>query len=160
MIATTVKKTLLLETRHMKISQTVSRVLAALLRLLKSTKGVLVVAHGMLWRQSFNYDTPFRAATIADSFKYLRADNNIALRVAATIHGHNVSVNLARFLFPFSFMVLVPSSTRSRFVIYAFLKIDKGCRSQDASHLYSPPLSRLPSIGAGSLHVGTGFCVS
>jgi hypothetical protein len=27
-------------------------------------------------------------------------------------------------------------------------------------HLASPPLSRLPSSGAGSLHGGTGFCVS
>ena len=27
-------------------------------------------------------------------------------------------------------------------------------------HLYSPPLSRLPSSGVGSLHGGTGFCVS
>jgi hypothetical protein len=27
-------------------------------------------------------------------------------------------------------------------------------------HLASPPLSRLPSSGAGSLHCGTGFCVS
>jgi hypothetical protein len=27
-------------------------------------------------------------------------------------------------------------------------------------HLDSPPLSRLPSSGAGSLHGGTGFCVS
>src|SRR6266403_2248900 len=26
--------------------------------------------------------------------------------------------------------------------------------------LYSPPLSRLPSSGVGSLHGGTGFCVS
>jgi len=30
--------------------------------LLKSTKAVLVVAHDTLWRQSFNYKTPFRAA--------------------------------------------------------------------------------------------------
>jgi hypothetical protein len=51
---------------------------------LKSPKGVLVVAHGTLWRQSFNYEneTPFRAATIANSFNYLSADNNIAVRVA------------------------------------------------------------------------------
>jgi broad specificity phosphatase PhoE len=82
MIAATVKKTLFLETRDMKISQTGSRVLAALLRLLKSTKGVLVVAHGMLWRQSFNYETPFPAASIANSFNYLPANNNIAVRVA------------------------------------------------------------------------------
>src|SRR6266516_97083 len=27
-------------------------------------------------------------------------------------------------------------------------------------HLYSPPLSRLPSSGVGSLHGGAGFCVS
>src|SRR5258707_445608 len=27
-------------------------------------------------------------------------------------------------------------------------------------HLSSPPLSRLPSSGVGSLHCGTGFCVS
>src|SRR6267378_514162 len=27
-------------------------------------------------------------------------------------------------------------------------------------HLSSPPLSRLPSSGVGSLHGGTGFCVS
>ena len=27
-------------------------------------------------------------------------------------------------------------------------------------HLASPPLSRLPSSGVGSLHGGTGFCVS
>jgi len=27
-------------------------------------------------------------------------------------------------------------------------------------HLCSPPLSRLPSSGVGSLHGGTGFCVS
>ena len=27
-------------------------------------------------------------------------------------------------------------------------------------HLYSPPLSRLPSSGVGSVHGGTGFCVS
>ena len=27
-------------------------------------------------------------------------------------------------------------------------------------HLCSPPLSRLPSRGVGSLHGGTGFCVS
>src|SRR6266487_5847589 len=27
-------------------------------------------------------------------------------------------------------------------------------------HLYSPPLSRLPSGGVGSLHGGAGFCVS
>jgi hypothetical protein len=27
-------------------------------------------------------------------------------------------------------------------------------------HLYSPPLSRLPSSGVGSLHGGSGFCVS
>src|SRR6266851_180735 len=27
-------------------------------------------------------------------------------------------------------------------------------------HLYSPPLSRLPSSGVGSLQGGTGFCVS
>src|SRR6266487_1340920 len=26
-------------------------------------------------------------------------------------------------------------------------------------HLYSPPLSRLPSSSVGSLHGGTGFCV-
>jgi hypothetical protein len=45
-------------------------------------RGVLVVAHGTLWRQSFNYKTPFRAATIANSFNYLPADNNIAGSVA------------------------------------------------------------------------------
>jgi len=27
-------------------------------------------------------------------------------------------------------------------------------------HLYYPPLSRSPSSGVGSLHGGTGFCVS
>jgi hypothetical protein len=51
-------------------------------RLLKSTNAVLVVAHGTLWRQSFNYKTPFRAAAIANPFNYLPADNNIAVRVA------------------------------------------------------------------------------
>ena len=50
--------------------------------LLKSTKGVLVVAYGTLWRQSFNYNTPFRAAAVANPFNYLPADNNIAGRVA------------------------------------------------------------------------------
>jgi hypothetical protein len=55
---------------------------AASCALLKSTRGVLVVAYGTLWRQSFNYKTPFRAVTIANPFKYLPADNNIAVRVA------------------------------------------------------------------------------
>jgi hypothetical protein len=45
-------------------------------------KGVLVVAHGTLWQQSFNYETPFRAATIANSFNYFPADYKIARRVA------------------------------------------------------------------------------
>jgi hypothetical protein len=54
---------------------------SGLCALLKSTKGVLVVAHGTLWRQSFNYKTPFRAAAIANPFNYLPADNNIAVRV-------------------------------------------------------------------------------
>jgi hypothetical protein len=82
MIATTVKKMLFRETRDIKISQTVSRVLAALLGWLKSIKGALVVAHGTLWQQSFNYETPFGASAIANSFKYLPADNNIAARIA------------------------------------------------------------------------------
>jgi hypothetical protein len=50
--------------------------------LLKSTKGVLVVAHDTLWRQSFNYKTPSRVAAIANPLNYLPADNNIAIRVA------------------------------------------------------------------------------
>ena len=55
---------------------------SSLLRVVEIDKGVLVVAHGTLWRQSFNYKTPFRAATIANPFKYLPADNNIAVRAA------------------------------------------------------------------------------
>jgi hypothetical protein len=47
--------------------------------LLKSRKGVLIAAHGTLRRQSFNYKTPFCAATIANSLNYLPADNNIAV---------------------------------------------------------------------------------
>ncbi len=42
-------------------------------------KKCLAVAHGILSRQCFNYETPFRAATIANSFNYLPADNNIAV---------------------------------------------------------------------------------
>ena len=42
-------------------------------------KKCLAVAHGTLSRQCFNYETPFRAATIANSFNYLPADNNIAV---------------------------------------------------------------------------------
>ena len=42
-------------------------------------KKCLAVAHGTLSRQSFNYETPFRAATIANSFHYLPADNNIVV---------------------------------------------------------------------------------
>jgi hypothetical protein len=42
-------------------------------------KKCLVVAHGTLRRQSFNYETPFRAATITNSFNYLSADHNIAV---------------------------------------------------------------------------------
>ena len=50
--------------------------------LLKSTKGVLVAADGTLWRQSFNYNTPFRVTAIANPVNYLPADNNIAVCVA------------------------------------------------------------------------------
>ena len=56
--------------------------LAALLEIVKIDKGVLVVAQGTLWRESFNYETPFGATAIANSFNYLPADNNIAVRVA------------------------------------------------------------------------------
>ena len=55
------------------------------MRLVQGTepsKGVLVVAHGTLWRQSFNYETPFRAATIANSLNYFPADHEIVVRVA------------------------------------------------------------------------------
>src|SRR4029453_12834229 len=55
---------------------------SGLVRVVEVNKKCLVVAHGTLWRQSFNYETSSRAATIANSFKYLLADNNIALRVA------------------------------------------------------------------------------
>ena len=44
---------------------------------------ILVVAHGTLWRQFLNYETPLRVVTIANSFRYFPADNNIAVRVAA-----------------------------------------------------------------------------
>jgi hypothetical protein len=69
--------------------------------LLKSTKGVLDVTHGTLWQQSFNYNTPFRAAAIANPFNYLPAVSR------TTIHGRNMSVNFAGFFFRFSFMSFV-----------------------------------------------------
>jgi hypothetical protein len=54
----------------------------------------------------------------------------------ATIHGRNVSVNFFGFFVRFLSMIFLLSFNfyPSEFIIYAFLKIDKRCRSQELFH--------------------------